>query len=100
VSASPTALEDFLDERHDHRRQGGPVASEAIGRGGTVLRGGPGGEQAQALDETLDHKVTSGGRGAARIREMRDFYAFLYQEMPEIVAGYEKWRAEQRRDEP
>lgn len=50
-------------------------------------------ETLSLLDETLEHDVTPDGRAAARLREMRDFYAFLCREMPEIVARYEKWRA-------
>ncbi|WP_158605527.1 GbsR/MarR family transcriptional regulator [Amycolatopsis panacis] len=53
------------------------------------------------LDETLDE--TRGGtrpEGPAgqKIREMRDFYRFVYRELPEVLERYEKWRAGQYRE--
>ncbi|MFF0147865.1 hypothetical protein ATK36_5033 [Amycolatopsis sulphurea] len=33
-----------------------------------------------------------------KIREIRDFYRFVYRELPEILDRYEKWRAGQYRE--
>ncbi|MEU9886719.1 helix-turn-helix domain-containing protein [Sphaerisporangium sp. NPDC051011] len=51
------------------------------------------------LDATLDRAQASNGRAITRIRDMRDFYWFINQEMPELLDRYEKWRAERRRKE-
>ncbi|BBC38454.1 hypothetical protein SGFS_097480 [Streptomyces graminofaciens] len=47
------------------------------------------------LDEALARLPHEGGEAAARVREMRNFYAFLFRDLSELVTPYEKWREEQ-----
>lgn len=49
------------------------------------------------LDETLDGARPEGSAGQ-KLREMRDFYGFVYRELPEVLDRYEKWRAELYRE--
>jgi len=54
---------------------------------------------AALLDEAIAHPSAVTGAAIARVREMRDFYDFLSQDIPNVVDRYEQWRAESRRDE-
>ncbi|MFD6289341.1 GbsR/MarR family transcriptional regulator [Streptomyces sp. NPDC060205] len=49
-----------------------------------------------ALDAALSQTQGASGRAIARLRDMRDFYWFLGQEMPAVLDRYEAWQAEQR----
>ena len=51
----------------------------------------------QAMFEAADQGIDAVGRDSAagrRLKEMRDFYGFLFREMPALV---ERWRAERAR---
>src|ERR671910_3407483 len=67
-------------ERTDHWTLGGDTWYEAVGTRTDIVDG-----LAAALDDGLA-VVTPGGEAAERIAEMRDFFAFLGEEMPRIIA--------------
>jgi hypothetical protein len=71
-------------ERTDHWTLGGDTWYEAVGTRTDVIDG-----VAAALDDGLA-VVPPGSEAAERIAEMRDFFAFLGEEMPRIIA---RWRA-------
>jgi hypothetical protein len=71
-------------ERTDHWTLGGDTWYEAVGARTDVIDG-----VAAALDDGLA-VVPPGSEAAERIAEMRDFFAFLGEEMPRIIA---RWRA-------
>lgn len=51
----------------------------------------------QAMFETADQGIAAAGRdsvAARRLEEMRDFYGFMFRELPALV---ERWRAERAR---
>jgi MarR family len=71
-------------ERTDHWTLGGESWYETVGTRTEVIDG-----LAAALGDGLAI-VPPGGEAAERIAEMRDFFTFLGEEMPRIIA---RWRA-------
>ena len=74
-------------ERTDHWTLGGDTWYEAVGTRTDVIDG-----LAAALDDGLA-VVPPGSEAAERIAEMRDFFAFLGEEMPALM---ERWREHRR----
>jgi predicted transcriptional regulator len=71
-------------ERTDHWTLGGESWYEAVGTRTDIVDA-----LSAALDDGLA-AVPAGSEAAERIAEMRDFFAFLSEEMPRIIA---RWRA-------
>ncbi|WP_367038179.1 helix-turn-helix domain-containing protein [Streptomyces sp. Je 1-332] len=79
------------DTRRDHYRVRDELWVHLFREGFTIV-----GNTLTLLDATLEQAQGTGGRAITRIRDMRDFYWFLGQEMPAILDRYEEWQTKQR----
>lgn len=47
------------------------------------------------LEEAMAARMSTGSPSVERIADVRDYHAFVLSELPQTIARYEKWRAEQ-----